>query len=123
MTETGSTPAFSSKFCDVDPGPVADGGSCLNVEVAIYNGQQFLASWQWVETENKSVVSVSSVSGVQDPSSVNFPIQICTKFSVRLHYFMFRHCKNTQKNNRFHHYSCFMSDGTSIKEFPFESRV
>jgi len=40
MTETGTTPARSSKFCDVDTGSVMDLCSCLNVEAISYNGQQ-----------------------------------------------------------------------------------
>jgi len=52
MTETGTTPACSSKFCDVDSGQVMDGCSCLNVEATSYNGQQFL------ETVNRSLLAV-----------------------------------------------------------------
>lgn len=52
MTETGTTPACSSKLCDEDTGPVMDGCSCLNVEVTSYNGQQLL------ETVNRRLLAV-----------------------------------------------------------------
>ena len=71
MTETGTTTAWSSKFCDVDTGLVMDGCSYLNVEAtsllflgtAAHYGQQFLETVnrslfgsRW-EAENKSVCS------------------------------------------------------------------
>ena len=52
MTETGTTPACSSKFCGVDTGQLMDGCSCVNVEAISCNGQQFL------ETVNRSFLTV-----------------------------------------------------------------
>jgi len=59
-TETGTTPACSSKFCDMDFGPVMDGCTCVNVEGTSYNGQRFL------ETVNRSLLAVGGklVEGV-----------------------------------------------------------
>jgi len=59
------------------------------------NSKQKPLGSRW-EVENKSVGSVSSVSGVLYPSSVTPPLQMCTKVSVLLHYFTLRHCQTTQ---------------------------